>query len=221
MGRRTTGARGEGRRRGRKMTGAAVKTDGVDDAVFGRRAALAGKCALAIGELVAFPWLTESATRPMAIGDEDVGVGSTRWLASLLPAERDAETMALAKAALKRGEAALANGDTATAITEMSKVERLVPREYKLNQRAWLALSEAHKKAGDGDGYLEYKNKTWWWGRGLRWPGWYIIAYLSARSAYFDAKEEEATFTMNEALLIAPLWVGGLYLLVTYGLPDY
>jgi len=55
----------------------------------------------------------------------------------------------------------------------------------------------------------------------LRWPGWYIIAYLSARSAYFDAKEEKATFTMREATLLAPLWIGGLFLLVEYGLPDY
>jgi len=24
------------------------------------------------------------------------------------------------------------------------------------------------------------KGQVWWWGRGTRWPGWYIIAYLSA-----------------------------------------
>ena len=26
--------------------------------------------------------------------------------------------------------------------------------------------------------------KVWWWGRGTRWPGWYIIAYLSGKARH-------------------------------------
>ena len=80
----------------------------------------------------------------------------------------------------------------------------------------------AYKLAGDNAMYLEYKNRVWWWGRGLRWPGWYIIGYLSARSLYFDAKEDsDAEFTTGEAGILVPIWLGLLFLLVQYGLPDY
>ena len=187
-----------------------------------RRAVVAGKAAFVLGEAFAFPWLTETATRPRAIGDEALAPGTRAWFASLLPAERDAAAMEAAVAALARGERALEAGNAKDAIEALSKIETLVPREYKLNQRAGLLLSDAWKLAGDNANYLEYKNRVWWWGRGLRWPGWYIIAYLSARSAYFDAKEDdEAAFTMSEAGVVAPLWVGLLFLLVEYGLPDY
>lgn len=213
-----------------------------------RRAVLVGKTALALGEAVVFPALTESATRPR-VDAEALALGSWEWVRSLFPATRDPVAMAAAKAALEAGEEALAAGDARSAVASLERVEALVPREYKMNQRAWLALSRAHELAGDRAKFLEYKarrltvdardarhradtrltrharslaqDKTWWWGRGLRWPGWYIIAYLSARSAYFDAKEETATFTMREAMLLAPLWIGGLFLLVEYGLPDY
>ena len=145
-------------------------------------------------------------------GTRTLRAGTRAWFASLLPAERDARAMEEAVAALARGERALGEKNAKAAIEALSKIETLVPREYKLNQRAGLLLSEAYKLAGDNARYLEYKNRVWWWGRGLRWPGWYIIAYLSARSAYFDAREDdEAAFTMSEAGVVAPLWVGLLF----------
>ena len=193
-----------------------------DETSTSRRAMLGGKVAFVFGEAIAFPWLTESATRPKAPGDAALRPLSAAWVRSLLPAERDLETMREANEALEKGERALSEGDAGRAIEELSKIETLVPREYKLNQRAGLALSEAHKLAGNNNEYLEYKNRVWWWGRGLRWPGWYIIAYLSARSAYFDAKDDDdATFTMQEAGILVVLWIGLLFLLVEYGLPDY
>ena len=193
-----------------------------DETSIDRRAMLGGKVAFVFGEAIAFPWLTESATRPKAPGDAALRPLSAAWVRSLLPAARDLETMREANEALEKGERALSEGDAGRAIEELSKIETLVPREYKLNQRAGLALSEAHKLAGNNNEYLEYKNRVWWWGRGLRWPGWYIIAYLSARSAYFDAKDDDdATFTMQEAGILVVLWIGLLFLLVAYGLPDY
>jgi len=207
----------------KKRRGRATRGDGRDGATtIDRRAVTLGKAALALGEGLAFPWLTEAATRPRAIGDEALRAGTREWFASLLPAERDARAMEEAVAALASGERALEEKNAGSAIEALSKIETLVPREYKLNQRAGLLLSEAYKLAGDNANYLEYKNRVWWWGRGLRWPGWYIIAYLSARSAYFDAREDdEAAFTMSEAGVVAPLWVGLLFALVEYGLPDY
>ena len=190
------------------------------------RRALGAKVAFTCGELIAFPWLTEAATRPRARGDEALRAFSQDWLRSLLPAGRDDAALATARGALERGEEFLANGDAASAVRELARVEGLVPREYKINQRAGLSLSRAYAALGDNDAYLECKSKVWWWGRGLRWPGWYIIGYLSARSVYFDAvKPDEPlayrALAKGEAALVIPIWIGLLYLLVTYGLPDY
>ena len=50
----------------------------------------------------------------------------------------------------------------------------------------WLPASKSYKKLsavlGDVNDKLgnDAKGAVWWWGRGTRWPGWYIIAYLSA-----------------------------------------
>ena len=190
------------------------------------RRALGAKVAFTCGELIVFPWLTEAATRPRARGDEALRAFSPDWLRSLLPAGRDDAALATARGALERGEEFLANGDAASAVRELARVEGLVPREYKINQRAGLSLSRAYAALGDNDAYLECKSKVWWWGRGLRWPGWYIIGYLSARSVYFDAvKPAEPlayrALAKGEAALVIPIWIGLLYLLVTYGLPDY
>jgi len=75
----------------------------------------------------------------------------------LFPAPRDPTAMRAAKAALETGEAALAAGDARRAVAALERVETLVPLEYKMNQRAWLALSRAHELAGDRGKYLEYK----------------------------------------------------------------
>jgi hypothetical protein len=213
----------DGRLNGARTTTRATRDGGDEPTTWSRREALLlGKTAFVFGELVAFPWLTESATRPRADGDEALRPGSRAWLESLLPAERDEERMREAKRALETGEQALRTGDAEAAIAELRRVEVLAPREYKMNQRAGLTLSEAYKLAGDNAMYLEYKNRVWWWGRGLRWPGWYIIGYLSARSLYFDAKEDsDAEFTTGEAGILVPIWLGLLFLLVQYGLPDY
>ena len=229
------GARRSGRSRHSRVAVARSSGDvGARDArasnpsPLSRRAlgALGAKVAFTCGELIVFPWLTEAATRPRARGDEALRAFSPDWLRSLLPAARDDAAMATARVALERGEAFLSNGDAASAVRELARVEGLVPREYKMNQRAGLSLSKAYAALGDNDAYLECKSKVWWWGRGLRWPGWYIIGYLSARSVYFDAvKPDEPlayrALAKGEAALVIPIWIGLLYLLVTYGLPDY
>ena len=45
-------------------------------------------------------------------------------------------------------------------------------------------------------------------GRGTRWPGWYIIAYLSARNVYFTAKDDPVgAFTVKEDFFVlVPIW---------------
>ncbi len=87
-----------------------------DETSIDRRAMLGGKVAFVFGEAIAFPWLTESATRPKAPGDAALRPLSAAWVRSLLPAERDLETMLEANEALEKGERALSEGDAGRAI---------------------------------------------------------------------------------------------------------
>ena len=56
---------------------------------------------------------------------------------------------------------------------------------------------------------------------GITWPGWYIIAYLSARNVYFTAKDDPVgAFTVKEGLFVlVPIWLGLLFTLVCMGCP--
>jgi len=193
-----------------------------------RRLALASiaKVAFALGEGVVFPLATEFATRPRVSETNAREDGWVQALASAAPATRDARAMGEGKRALEKGDEMMSKKQYVEAIEEYERVREVVPREYKMNQRAWLSESECYRALGDERAYLEYKSKVWWWGRGVRWPGWYIIAYLSARSAYFDyVKRDEPlayrALAPGEPALVVAIWFSLLYLLVTYGLPDY
>ena len=139
------------------------------------------------------------------------------------------ESEGLSRRTLLAGEALQAEGKHAQAIAKFEEVYTLAPTEYKMCQRAGLQTAKSYKAMSQklGDEFdkkaNDAKGAVWWWGRGTRWPGWYIIAYLSGRNVWFTAKDDPVgTFTVTEALgLLVPIWLGLLYTLVTYGIPDY
>ena len=181
------------------------------------------KVILGVCEGAVLPWSTEAWARPASPEDAGVRPFSRAWLTSLLPGERDEGAVAEAKVALAAGEAALGRGDVRKAVQSLEQVEALAPREYKLNMRAGQVLAEAYAAAGDNDARGRINRRTWWWGRGVRWPGWYIFAYLSFRSAYLTgrpAPTPPAGGGLQELAVVLPIWASLLYLLFTYGLPD-
>lgn len=204
-------------------------TGGDDAELVSRRTLLAGKALFTVGEAFVFPWATEGATRPPAPGDDLLVPFSPAWLRSILYSETDPDVKAAAKAALLEGEALAAEGKHAAAIERFEAVYATAPREYKMCQRAGLDISLSYKAMSQrlGDEFdrkaNDAKGVVWWWGRGTRWPGWYIIAYLSARNVYFTAKDDPVgAFTVKEGLFVlVPIWLGLLFTLVQYGLPDY
>lgn len=215
-------------RRGRRG-GDASDTEGASKKVS-RRALLAGKALFTVGEAFVFPWATEGATRPkVQMGDAALAPFSPAWLKSMLYVETAPEAKAAAKAALLRGEALAEEGKHSEAIEAFEAVYAGAPTEYKMCQRAGLNISKSYKAMSTtlGDAMdkkaNEAKSVVWWWGRGTRWPGWYIIAYLSARNVYFTARDDPVgRFTVTEGLaFLVPIWLGLLYVLVQYGIPDY
>merc|ERR1719424_1731658 len=194
-----------------------------------RRTLLAGKALFTLGEAFIFPWATEGATRPPSAAAADLTPFSPAWLSSILYNETDPALKASGKAALLAGEALQAEGRARPLLAKFEEVYTLAPTEYKMCQRAGLQTAKSYKAMSQklGDEFdkkaNEAKGAVWWWGRGTRWPGWYIIAYLSGRNVWFTAKDDPVgTFTVTEALgLLVPIWLGLLYTLVTYGIPDY
>ena len=198
-------------------------------AVTSRRALLAGKALFTVGEAFVFPWATEGATRPKYLDGPDLAPFSPAWLQSILYVPTDPDAKARAKAALTRGEALASEGKHADAIAAFESVYAVAPTEYKMCQRAGLDIAKSYKAQSVrlGDEFdkkaNDAKGVVWWWGRGTRWPGWYIIAYLSARNVYFTARDDEVgAFSVAEALgFLVPIWFGLLYVLVQFGIPDY
>ena len=210
----------------------------------GRRAVLAGKAALAAAELGAVPLGTELLARPgpgaggRARGG---GRGAAEVARSLLPEAPPAGALAEAKASLAAGDAALEAGCAAEAEGYFTRAGDSVGRaQYRLWQAARLRRAKARSAQGDREGAGADQRAVWWWGRGVRWPGHYIIAYLSARAAWSDARELRRTRgervsdggalsrcasdgSLGPAELAAVLAGGTLFLQVLgrYGLPDF
>ena len=205
--------------------GDVTSTKGNDDdkkMMTKRRSILLTKAALVISEATLFPWLSELYTRPKVTfidGEDDVPT----TLKSLLPAKRNEYDVLRAKECMKTGESLISEKKYKEAIVSLLMIEQLVPREYKINQKAKLLLSECYRqiKGVSSKEYLDAKGAVWWWGRGLRWPGWYIISFLGARHVFFEAKDDKVgEFSVSEGVLIAGLGIAYLMLLTTYGLPD-
>eukprot|EP00240_Pyramimonas_obovata_P014163 CAMPEP_0118938044 /NCGR_PEP_ID=MMETSP1169-20130426/24597_1 /TAXON_ID=36882 /ORGANISM="Pyramimonas obovata, Strain CCMP722" /LENGTH=201 /DNA_ID=CAMNT_0006881871 /DNA_START=155 /DNA_END=760 /DNA_ORIENTATION=- len=158
--------------------------------------------------------------RPKAPGDVDM----TLWesLVSLLPYKTPQEARIEAQAALERGRSLAAAGEHASALEQFDLVLTTAPRQYTLCQAAFSARfqSASALKQGGGDGL-----RQWLWGRGVRFPGHYILCYILARPAFTspneviepDKKTQQAAL-LREGALICALAVAYNYLLFMYGL---
>eukprot|EP00958_Prasinococcus_capsulatus_P007336 scaffold686_cov342-Prasinococcus_capsulatus_cf.AAC.7 len=199
-----------------------------DEDVTSRRTLLLAKGAFTVAEGCILPIVSEFYTRPRADGDEDLSLLSKEGIQSLFPAERDPVRLDNARAALESGRVLLADERYEEAKAAFTTVVEIVPREYKLCQAALLGREKANKALGIFEDERADAFAVWWWGRGLRWPGWYIIAYLSGRAALQQSiadREQKSTaevalFGPREVVLLTLLGSAYLLLLVNYGLLD-
>ncbi len=206
---------------------------------------LAGKAALAAAELGAVPLGTELLARPgPGAGGRARGGGrggaAAQVAHSLLPEPPATGALAEAKASLAAGDAALEAGRAAEAEGYFTRAGDSVGRaQYRLWQAARLKRARSRSAQGNRAGAAADQRAVWWWGRGVRWPGHYMIAYLSARAAWSDARElrrtgggasndralakREDDGSIGPAELAAVLAGGTLFfqVLERYGLPDF
>ena len=123
--------------------------------------------------------------------------------------------------------------DFALAVERLTYVIEAAPHQYKQCQAALRARADAYKALGEDGLATDDQTRQWLWGRGLRWPGWYLIAYFSLRSGAVDldralaeareaAGEEGQPFVdeLAEPFFIAAAAAVYNWALFNYGLPE-
>lgn len=88
------------------------------------------------------------------------------------------EKFTVAEALRREGK----NEDAAVAYTEVIK---LAPRDYTLCMKSLLGRRDAYLALGKRDLVGEDNRREWLWGRGIRWPGWYIISAIIIRNEFY------------------------------------
>ncbi|KAK9823098.1 hypothetical protein WJX72_000243 [[Myrmecia] bisecta] len=101
-----------------------------------------------------------------------------------LPAGQTAKTAA--QEAFGRAEQHVRQRDYKRAVSEYSRVMALVPEEYTLCMKCWLGRRDALLKLGRREAAGRDNRREWLWGRGIRWPGWYIIATILLQNELVD-----------------------------------
>jgi len=157
---------------------------------FGRRRALA--ILETLGEILAAATF-ESIGRPK---NNDYPIhGPASLLASFFPRKTSPDKLEEATQCLERGEALLKSGDASGAVEELTRALELAPWQYKLAQKALLRRSQAYDELGND--FISKRGEDfrqeWLWGRGVRWPGWYILSYIFFRKAFVDPEDESAS----------------------------
>ncbi|KAK9833595.1 hypothetical protein WJX84_004533 [Apatococcus fuscideae] len=73
-----------------------------------------------------------------------------------------------------------------SAIGKYSEVIDGVPQEYTLCMRSLLGRRDSLLALGKNEAAGRDARQEWVWGRGIRWPGWYIIAAILIRNEIVD-----------------------------------
>ncbi|XRB14142.1 hypothetical protein RI054_07g39810 [Pseudoscourfieldia marina] len=121
-------------------------------------------------------------------------------VASLLPEETQPQQRQKALDAIKIGDDALERRDFAAADDAYTEAVEAAPTLYTAAQKALTKRAEARRcgaKPGykvdctgtgytppPNDGLIKDEWRVWLWGRGVRWPGHYIIALLIIRQLF-------------------------------------
>jgi hypothetical protein len=81
-----------------------------------------------------------------------------------------------------RGERQLAAGELREAVESFSGVLQTAPRRYTLCMKSLLGRRDAYQALGERGLAAADNRQEFLWGRGIRWPGWYIIACIVFRN---------------------------------------
>ncbi|KAK9827010.1 hypothetical protein WJX74_003506 [Apatococcus lobatus] len=91
-----------------------------------------------------------------------------------------------AQASFREAQAAAKQGRHGAAVDLYSKVIKMAPREYTLSMRSLLGRHDSLLALGQNEAAGRDARQEFLWGRGIRWPGWYIIAAILIRNEVVD-----------------------------------
>lgn len=83
---------------------------------------------------------------------------------------------------LRDADAALAAGEYSRAVDGFTAVIAAAPTRYTLCMKSLLGRRDALLAMGDREAAARDNRREFAWGRGVRWPGWYIIGAITFRN---------------------------------------
>lgn len=84
--------------------------------------------------------------------------------------------------ALRRGQGALEERRFDDAVTAFDEALAVAPRDYVTAMKSLLGRRDAFFALGRPDAAGADNRREFAWGRGIRWPGWYIIGAIVFRN---------------------------------------
>ena len=142
--------------------------------------------------------------------DDAVVPFSRAFFESLLPGNTLSTTVAVAKECLKTGESLMEEEKWDQAI-EFASNRKVTPERIQAESKSetfnrGVLRNDGWAPAYFKEEYLGGERERVVVGRGLRWPGWYIIAYLGARHVYFESRNDTVgEASIAEGILISVL----------------
>ncbi|GMH44753.1 hypothetical protein BSKO_12705 [Bryopsis sp. KO-2023] len=130
--------------------------------------------------------------RSILLGGIPIGLGAAFEIKARPPVpegfteQRDDQQTLLGKEYLDRALDLYNSGEYKKAVEEYSKVAAVVPRDYTLCMKSYLGRRDAYKRLGMTKEASADDRREWAWGRGIRWPGWYIATAILVRNQFVD-----------------------------------
>lgn len=87
---------------------------------------------------------------------------------------------------MEQGDAAIEKGRYSEAVDLYSTVIDLAPRNYVISMKALLGRRDAYRKQDLNKKAAADARREFAWGRGIRWPGWYIISAILIGNEFRD-----------------------------------
>lgn len=85
---------------------------------------------------------------------------------------------------MESADASYKQGNYSKAVDQYTEVIETAPRNYVLCMKALLGRRDTYRKLNLEKKAASDARREFAWGRGIRWPGWYIISAIVIRNAF-------------------------------------
>eukprot|EP00210_Caulerpa_lentillifera_P003626 g3461.t1 len=137
--------------------------------------------------------LSVRSRRALLLGSLPIGIGAAVEVAARpsitkpVQSRTELKTRTIeATSLLESAKKSYTDGNYSQAVDGFTSVIEMVPRNYILSMKALLGRRDAYQELGLIKKASSDARREFAWGRGIRWPGWYIISAILIRNQFID-----------------------------------